>query len=77
MQTDTITLTCSNNAIGTDNTCTTSSWFSGGEFFISLCLVIGILIAIINMTIQSVFAVKIHKKFLGVNSIEGKEIYKI
>lgn len=77
MQTDTITLTCTNNVIGTDNTCTTSAWFSGGEMFIALCLVVLILIAIIQAVAQAIFAVKVHKKYLGVNQIEGKEIYKI
>ena len=75
MQTDTITITCTNNIIGSNNTCTTSSWFSGGEFFISLLLLILIIFTMINMLINAVFTVKIFKEYTGVNQLEGKEHY--
>lgn len=77
MQTDTITLTCTNNIIGTDNVCTTPSIFSGGDMFISLELLILIIFAIIALVSKAIFAVSVHKKYLGVNQQEGKEIYKI
>lgn len=75
MQTDTITLTCTDVSGGF--TCTTPAIFSGGEMFISLMLFIGLILAIISMLRAGVFSVSVNKKYLGVNQIEGKEIYKI
>jgi hypothetical protein len=75
MQTDTITLTCVNNNTGF--VCSTNSIFSGGEMFISLLLIIGLIMAIISMVVIGIFSVKIHKKYLGVNQMEGKEIYDL
>lgn len=51
--------------------------FTSGDLFISLLLFIGLIIAIIVLAIKSIFGVSVHKKYLGVNQIEGKEIYKI
>jgi len=48
-----------------------------GELLISFLLVIQIVLAIIILSVKSVFGVSVHKKYLGVNSKEGKEIYKI
>lgn len=75
MQTDTITLTCSNTSGGF--TCTTPSFFSGGEMFISALLLIFLVIEIIKLVIKAVFYVDIHKHYLGVNQLEGKENYKL
>lgn len=75
MQTDTITINCV--LTGSDYVCTTNSWFSGGEMFISLCLVIGIVLAIIAMAKSGMFSVWVHRKFQGVNQLEGKEDFKI
>ena len=77
MQTDLITLTCSNTDAGF--TCTTPSIFSGGDMFISLCLVVLIVLAIIAMVGQAIFAIAVHKKFIGRydDGKEGAEIYKI
>ena len=75
MQTDTITIECVNNSTGF--TCTTPSFFSGGEMFIALLLLIGLIIAIIQIVIKNVSSVRVHREFLGVNSPEGKEKYKI
>jgi hypothetical protein len=77
MQTDLITITCTNNVTGTDNVCTTPSFFSGGEMFISLLLLIGLILAIIVIIKNGIFSVDVHRKFLGNNSQEGKENYKI
>ena len=75
MQTDTITLTCVNNDDGF--ICTTNSIFSGGEMFISLLLIVGLILGIISMVAIGIFSIKIHKKYLGVNQLEGKEIYDL
>jgi hypothetical protein len=75
MQTDTITLTCSNTSGGF--TCTSPAVFSGGEMFISFLLLIFLVITIIKLVIKSVFYIQIHKKYLGVNQLEGKEEYTI
>ena len=77
MQTDTLTLTCSNTANGF--TCTTPSFFSGGDMFISLCLVILIVLAIISMVAKAIFTISVHKQFIGRfdDGKEGAEIYKI
>lgn len=75
MQTDTITTTCINTDTGF--TCNTPAFFSGGDMFISLCLVILILISIISLVEKAIFSISVHKKYLGVTEIEGKEIYKI
>jgi len=77
MQTDIITLTCLNNADGFN--CTTPSIFSGGEMFISLELLILILFSIIAMVAWAIFAVKVHKKFIGRydDGKEGAEIYDL
>ena len=79
MQTDLITLTCSNNAIGTDNVCTTPSIFSGGEMFIGLELLILIIFSIISMVAVAIFSVKVHKKFIGRydDGKEGAEVYDL
>jgi hypothetical protein len=45
--------------------------------FISLELLILIIFAIIALVSKAIFAVSVHKKYLGVNQQEGKEIYKI
>ena len=77
MQTNLITITCSNNETGTENVCTTPAWISGGEMFISLELLILIVFAIISFVAKAIFVVAVHKKYIGVNQKEGKEIYKI
>ena len=79
MQTDLITLTCSNNVIGTDNVCTTPSIFSGGEMFIGLELLILIIFSIISMVAVAIFSIKVHKKYIGkfFEEKEGSEIYDI
>ena len=61
MQTDTITITCSNNSDSSGFVCTTPSIFSGGDMFISLCLVILIVLAIIVLVVKSIFYVKYFK----------------
>lgn len=61
MQTDTITLTCLNNSDGFS--CTTPSFFSGGDMFISLLLIIFLVISIIYLSIKAIFYVKIHKRY--------------
>ena len=77
MQTDTITLTCADNSGGF--TCTTPSFFSGGDMFISLCLVILILLGIIDLISRAIFSVSVHKKFIGryKDGVEGAEVYKL
>lgn len=75
MQTDTITITCSNTSGGF--TCTTPAIFSGGEMFISSLLLVFLVIYIIQLVVKAVFYIPIHKKYLGVNQLEGKENYKI
>jgi hypothetical protein len=75
MQTDTITLICSNTSGGF--TCTTPSIFSGGEMFISLLLLVFLIVYIIELVVKAVFYVDVHKKYLGINQLEGKENYKI
>lgn len=75
MQTDTITTTCLNNSDGF--TCTTPAYFSGGDMFISLLLLIGLVLGIIAILKKSIFSVNVHKEYTGVNQIEGKEHYKI
>jgi len=75
MQTETINITCLNNSEGF--TCTTPSIFSGGEMFISLLLLIGLVFALIALLRKGIFSVSVHKEFTGVNSMEGKEHYKI
>jgi len=91
MPTENVTLNCTNHAVGTDNMCTLSladlwngnvatfntPFFSAGDMFISLLLVIGLILAIITMVRLGVFSVKVHKKYLGVNQMEGKEEYEI
>ena len=77
MQTDTITISCVNNGDGSGFVCTTPSVFSGGEMFISLLLIIGLIFAIIAMVSKGVFSIDIHKHYTGVNQLEGKEHYKI
>ena len=75
MQTSTITITCLNDTGGF--TCTTPSFFSGGEMFISLLLLIGLILGIIALLRRGIFSVSVHKKYQGVNQMEGKETYKI
>ena len=77
MQTDTITLTCLTNADGFN--CTTPSFFSGGEMFIGLELLILIIFSIISMVAVAIFSVKVHKKFIGRydDGKEGAEIYDL
>lgn len=62
-----------NGSVATFNT----PFFSAGDMFISLLLVIGIVLAIIAMIQRAIFANKIKRKFLGVNTIDGKEIFDI
>ena len=47
--------------------------------FISLCLVILIVLAIISMVAKAIFTVSVHKQFIGRfdDGKEGAEIYKI
>jgi len=54
-----------------------TSEFSSGEMLISLFLFIGLILAIILIVAKSIKSVAVHKKYLGVNQMEGKEIYKI
>ena len=61
MQTDTITLTCLTNSDGFN--CSTPSFFSGGDMFISLLLIIFLVISIIYLAIKAIFYVKIHKNY--------------
>ena len=77
MQTDTITLTCLTNADGFN--CTTPSFFSGGEMFIGLELLILIIFSIISMVAVAIFSIKVHKKYIGkfFEEKEGSEIYDI
>ena len=75
MQTDNIITTCLNNSDGF--TCTTPSFFSGGDMFISFLLLLGLIFVIIGLLSKAVFAVKVHKEYTGVNQMEGKEHYKI
>lgn len=75
MQTDLLTITCTN--IDGGFTCTTPSFFSGGEMFISLLLLIGLVLAIIALLRKGIFSVSVHRKYQGVNQWEGKEEYKI
>lgn len=53
------------------------STFTSGDMFTGFLLLLGLVIAIIVLAIKSIFGVKIHREFLGVNSKEGKENYKI
>ena len=75
MQTDLITLSCTN--IDGGFTCTTPAIFSGGEMFISFLLLIGLVLAIIALIRKGIFSVSVHKEYQGVNQWEGKETYKI
>lgn len=91
MPTEQITITCTNNKVETDNTCIVemsdfytdnvsvfaTPFFSAGEFFIGLELLILIVLGIIILTARGIFSVGLFKKYLGVNQQEGKEIYKI
>lgn len=54
-----------------------NSSFSLGEMFISLLLLIFLILAIITMIRGAIFAVSVHRKFLGNNSRDGKEFYKL
>ena len=51
--------------------------FTAGDMFTGFLLLIGLFIAIITLALKSIFGVKTHREFLGVNSIEGKENFKI
>ena len=89
MPTETLTITCTTNDTG--QVCTipmsdiwsgnvasfNTPFYSAGEMFISLCLVILIVLSLISLVSKAIFSVKVHKKYLGVNQKEGKEIYKI
>jgi hypothetical protein len=77
MQTDNITITCLNNTDGSGFNCTTPAIFSGGDMFISLLLIIGLVLAIISMVQKGIFSVSVHKEYTGVNEIEGKHHYKL
>jgi len=64
--------------VATSTNCTISqNYFTSGEMFISLLLLILILLKIIELVSQGIFSIPITKKFTGVNTIEGKEEYDI
>ena len=75
MQTELITISCENTETGF--LCTTPSIFSGGDMFISLLLLVGLILGIIALVKQGIFSVSVHKEYQGVNQMEGKEKYKI
>ena len=52
-------------------------FFSAGDLFISLELLVIIIFAIIHFVGRGVLSVKTHKEYTGVNQPEGKENYKI
>jgi len=54
-----------------------SNRFSAGEMFISLLLLVGLVLAIIALLRKAIFSVLVHRKFIGVNQIEGKEKFRI
>lgn len=76
MQTENILTTCIHETAGIYN-CTTPAYFTGGEMFISFLLLIGLVLAIIALLRKGIFSVSVHKKYLGVNQMEGKENYEI
>jgi len=89
MPTENIIYTC--ETVGTTQTCTipfsnfyngdvetfNTPFFSAGDLFISLELFILIIFTIIAFISKSIFSVKVHKEYTGVNQQEGKEHYKI
>ncbi len=52
-------------------------FFSSGDMFIALELLVIIIFFIIFFLYKSIFSVKVHKNYMGVNQQEGKEFYKI
>ena len=89
MPTENISITCLNNSLGMDCTIPLSDiyngnvatfntpFFSAGEMFISLMLLIGLILAIITMVRRGIFSVPVKRKFQGVNQWEGKEEYEL
>lgn len=75
MQTDTITLSCTNNTNGFN--CTTPSFFSGGEMFISLLLLVFLIIYIIQLVVRAVFYIDYFKKQQGYFDSKILEKYKL
>jgi hypothetical protein len=89
MPTENIVYTCETS--GTTQTCTipldnfyngnvatfATPFFSAGDLFISLELLVLIIFGIIQFMARGVLSVKTHKKYTGVNQPEGKEEYKI
>lgn len=62
-----------NGNVNTFNT----PFFSAGEMFISLLLLIGLILSLIVIIKKGIFSVSVHKEYTGVNQMEGKEHYKI
>lgn len=63
---------------GTDYTCTTpENFYTMGEMFICLLLLILILLKMVELVRDGIFTIPITRKFTGVNSQEGKEEYKL
>jgi hypothetical protein len=53
------------------------SYYNGGDIFISLMLLIGLVLAIVALTNNRISKIKTYKEYTGVNEIEGKQHYKI
>lgn len=70
-----ITITCEENM--KDYICSFSPFFSAGEVVISFLLLILVIFGVIYFIIESIKPVSVHKKYLGVNELEGKEIYHL
>jgi len=65
-------------AVGTSTDCTISqSYFTSGEMFMSLLLLILIVLKIFEIVRQGIFTIKQKRKFTGNNSQMGKEEYDI
>jgi len=62
-----------NGNVATFNT----PFFSAGELFIGIELLVLIIFGIIAFISKGVFSVKVHKEYTGVNQPEGKEHYKL
>jgi hypothetical protein len=75
MQTDTITLSCTNNSGGF--TCTTPAIFSGGDMFISFLLLVFLIMYIIQLVVKAVFYINYFKKQQAYFDPKILEKYKI
>lgn len=53
------------------------SYYNGGDVFISLMLLIGLVLGIVALTNNRISKIKTYKEYTGVNEIEGKQHYKI